>query len=98
MSGGPPQSAGQTPKRPRESTVYRPVGGLAAEGAPATPSVAKDRKIVGILVTYSWTPEGQVFPVREGRNFIGRDRECEICVPDDNSFRPKQSRHLSPEL
>ena len=91
VSGGPPQAVGQTPKRPRESTVYRPVGGLAPEGSPATPSVAKDRKIVGILVTYSWTPEGQVFPVREGRNFIGRDRECEICVPDDQTLSARNS-------
>jgi hypothetical protein len=39
--------------------------------------------VVGVLVTYSWKPEGQVFPVREGRNLIGRGTECEICVPDD---------------
>ena len=24
-----------------------------------------------------------MFPVREGRNLIGRGPECEICVPDD---------------
>jgi hypothetical protein len=53
--------------------------------------VAKDRKIVGVLVTYSWSPEGQVFPVREGRNFIGRDRECEICIPDDQTLSARNS-------
>jgi hypothetical protein len=41
------------------------------------------RKIVGVLVTYSWKPDGQIFPVREGRNLIGRGEECDIRIPDD---------------
>jgi len=84
-----PSSAGTKP-RPREHTVFRPVPGADAASS-STPSVAKDRKIVGILVTYSWKPEGQVFHIREGRNFIGRDKECEICVPEDETLSGKNS-------
>jgi hypothetical protein len=69
-----------------------PASGPASNpGASSAPAVAKDRKIVGILVTYSWAPEGQVFPVREGRNFIGRDSDCEISVPDDTTMSGRNS-------
>jgi hypothetical protein len=48
------------------------------------PGKGPERRIVGVLVTYTWKPEGQIFPVREGRNLIGRDPEqCEIAVPED---------------
>jgi hypothetical protein len=36
-----------------------------------------------MLLTYTWVPEGQIFPVREGRNRIGRNNECEIQLPGD---------------
>lgn len=68
----------------------------AATPAPAAPSpqpgsargrtVAVDpaRKIVGVLITYSWQESGQVFPVLEGRNLIGKDPgQCDISVPQD---------------
>jgi pSer/pThr/pTyr-binding forkhead associated (FHA) protein len=49
------------------------------------------RRIVGVLITYTWRPEGQLFPVREGKNFIGRgsisseafNRSCDVQVPED---------------
>lgn len=96
VSGPPTPPRGAPQQRPaeqrqRESTVYRPVAGSSPDSAPPAPSVAKDRKIVGILVTYSWTPEGQVFPVREGRNFIGRDKDCDICIPDDQTMSGRNS-------
>jgi hypothetical protein len=47
---------------------------------------ATQRRIVGVLITYSWRPDGQMFPVREGRNLIGRGAECEIQVPEDNTL------------
>ena len=53
---------------------------------PQIPKRAPDRRVVGVLVTYTWKPEGQVFAVREGRNLIGRGAECEICVPEDNAL------------
>jgi Inner membrane component of T3SS, cytoplasmic domain len=52
----------------------------------APPARASERKIVGVLVTYTWSPQGQVFPVREGRNLIGRGEQCEIRVPGDSKM------------
>jgi hypothetical protein len=70
----------------RGHTMYMPPSpappNAAASPAPAAPR-AQERKVVGILVTYSWKPDGQVFPVREGRNLIGRGEECDIRVPED---------------
>jgi pSer/pThr/pTyr-binding forkhead associated (FHA) protein len=46
---------------------------------------------VGVVITYTWRPEGQLFPIYEGRNFIGRadisseavPRPCDIQIPQD---------------
>jgi len=43
------------------------------------------------LVTYTWHPEGQLFPVREGKTFIGSGdisseafhRSCDVQIPED---------------
>jgi hypothetical protein len=49
-----------------------------------TVAVDPARKIVGVLITYSWQDQGQVFPVLEGRNLIGKDpAQCDICIPQD---------------
>ena len=51
---------------------------------PQTVAVDPARKIVGVLITYSWQDSGQVFPVLEGRNLIGKDPDqCDICIPQD---------------
>lgn len=51
---------------------------------PQTIAVDPGRKIVGVLITYSWQESGQVFPVLEGRNLIGKDPDqCDICIPQD---------------
>jgi hypothetical protein len=51
---------------------------------PQTVAVDPARKIVGVLITYSWQEQGQVFPVLEGRNLIGKDpAQCDICIPQD---------------
>jgi hypothetical protein len=45
------------------------------------------RKIVGILVTYTWNEQGQIFPLLEGRNRIGSDpKECDIVIPQDETL------------
>jgi len=38
---------------------------------------------VGVLATYTWQPEGEVFLVREGSNFLGSSPECEVRVSAD---------------
>lgn len=49
-----------------------------------TVAVDPARKIVGVLITYSWQESGQVFPVLEGRNLIGKDAsQSDICIPQD---------------
>jgi FHA domain len=59
------------------------------------PSPHPTRRIVGVVITYTWRPEGQLFPIHEGQNFIGRAdisaesmrRPCDIQIPQD----PKMS-------
>jgi hypothetical protein len=46
---------------------------------------------MGVLVTYTWKPEGEVFAVREGRTVIGRethggDRAVNITLAADDSM------------
>ena len=49
--------------------------------------VAAGRKIVGLLVTFTWNENGEIYPVYEGRNYIGRDSgKCEIAVPQDETL------------
>jgi pSer/pThr/pTyr-binding forkhead associated (FHA) protein len=46
---------------------------------------------MGILITYTWRPEGQLFAIREGKNFIGAGnvssdashRPCDILITND---------------
>jgi pSer/pThr/pTyr-binding forkhead associated (FHA) protein len=54
------------------------------------PSLSR-RKIVGILISYSWHPDGKVFPVYEERNLIGRGEHCQIHVPEDTSMSDENS-------
>lgn len=88
---GPLSPSPSAAKRPREHTVYASSTTPNPAAGPPTPSVGSDRKIVGVLITYSWRPEGQIFPVREGRNLIGRDKECEVCIPEDNTLSGRNS-------
>ena len=64
-----------------------PATPAVAPRAPAVPGVGAVRRIVGILITYSWEEQGQVFPVLEGRNLIGKDpAQCNICIPQDQTL------------
>ncbi len=66
-------------------TVYDPGVQAAPEqpGLPAGRASSSERKLVGWLVTFSQGPTGRDFRLREGRNLIGSERECEICVDWD---------------
>ena len=52
------------------------------------------RRIVGVLISYTWRPQGQLFPICEGRNFVGRadisneavPRPCDIQIPQDTQM------------
>jgi len=88
---GPPAP----PQKRRAQTDIMPTpGAQTGEAAPKS-------KIVGLLVTYTWKPEGQVFTIREGRNRIGGGEICEVSIPEDNHlsdfnthiiYRPQGSR------
>lgn len=41
------------------------------------------RKIVGVLISYSGNPCGEVFKIYEGRNTIGRANTCDIVFKDE---------------
>ena len=83
----PTQPGSPQPSRVRAHTEFRAIPNLSSE----TPSVNRERKIVGVLVSYSWATEGRVYPVREGRNFIGREKDCEISVPEDSTLSAHNS-------
>lgn len=50
------------------------------------PSQPGARRIRAVLATYSWRAEGQVFPVYEGRNYLGSEPDCEICLTADRQL------------
>lgn len=76
-----PAGAPMPPSGRRGQTVYMPPGSQGTAVQPALSSGG--RRVVAVLVTYSWKPEGQIFPIREGRNLIGRGEECDIRIPED---------------
>ena len=92
-----PQSPGQgTPGQAmpgRRKTVFGevPSGEQSVPTGPLRPP-GSDRRIVAILVTYTWRPDGEVYPVREGRNYIGNDPDCEVRVTRDPQL---SSRHAT---
>lgn len=53
--------------------------------------VSNNRRLVGLLVSYSANPLGEVYKVYEGRTTIGRDRTCDIPFPNDTHM---SSKHL----
>lgn len=75
----------------RRKTVFAPPPAPGADTGSRPVAAAADRRIVGVLVTHSWYPDGRIFPVREGRNIIGRSTDCDICVPEDPTLSEKNS-------
>lgn len=75
----------QSQSGPRRSTQFVPA--RASSPAPQTTG----RRIVGLMVTYSWRPEGEVFAVYEGRNYVGHDRDCEVRMMDDDTISGKHA-------
>lgn len=82
----PPPAPEPTPGSSRRQTaISNSIEGPAP--APTTRNLRPPpaaRRIAAILVTYTWRAEGAVFPIREGRNYIGSDPECEVCLRDDS--------------
>lgn len=63
---------------------------------------AQKRYVVAWLVGLSGAARGETFPVRMGRNVIGRDRRSDIVIQDDQAsshhadlvFRPEEKRFI----
>ncbi|NVH74238.1 FHA domain-containing protein [Paraburkholderia sp. JPY432] len=76
--------ATDTPSDPARRDTPASVDTAAAATQPAA-----GRRITGALVTYTWQPQGQLFPLYEGRNVIGRGdiasegRPCDVHITSD---------------
>lgn len=105
---GSDADAGPKPM-PRPATLPGPAGALALAqepertvAAPRLESGAQKRYVVAWLVSLSGATRGESFPVRMGRNVIGRDRRSDIVVNDDQAsshhadlvFRPEERRFI----
>lgn len=69
------------------ATVIRHVGNTVT----GETSTGENRRLVGLLVSYSANPTGEVYKVYEGRTTIGRGRTCDIPFPNDQHM---SSKHL----
>ncbi len=88
---------GEEPTKPTETvgfegnessggaTVIRHVGGHTT----GETGLSENRRLVGLLVSYSAVPTGEVYKVFEGRTTIGRDRTCDIPFPNDSHMSAK---------
>lgn len=50
-----------------------------------------NRKLVALLVSYSENENGEVYKILEGRTFIGRSKQNDICIAADKNM---SSKHL----
>ena len=72
----------ETKTMPQQSSSPK-VGGYGGRG--------NNRRIEGILITYTWRPEGDLFAICSGKNYIGAGRNsfepdeppCDIQITDD---------------
>lgn len=62
-------------------TVIRPASGFTG--------AFSGKRIMGLLITYNTIPTGQVFPVYEGRNYIGREANSDIPIQGDSQVSGK---------
>ncbi len=86
-------ASGPTRMRPQDSAPK--AGGhtvIRHAARPGSPASTPMRKLVGFLVTYNRDPNGRAYNIYEGRNYIGRDPGCDICISDDDMM---SGRHLS---
>jgi FHA domain len=111
----PTAVAGEPPRRPTAvsppKTMARRDVAVAIESEPVDRTVASQkleplvqpkRYVVGWLIGLNGSVRGESFPVRVGRNVLGRDRRSDIVVNDDQTsshhadlvFRPEERRFI----
>lgn len=100
-----PYCASESAKGKKGDATYRSVEEPGTGGGTSPPHPAVDgsrtvfggeeaspRRAVGVLMTWTWRPEGELFAIREGSNLLGSAPECEARISTD----PKMSgRHAS---
>lgn len=93
MQGAPSMqqdAVGET--RIRGQVGNGPIAGGTMIRQPKGAAQVQGRKLVGFLVTYNRNPLGKAYNLYEGKNFIGRNSACDICLPDD---RQVSGKHMS---
>ena len=51
--------------------------------------IVSGRRLVGMLVSFSTNPNGEVYKIFEGRNIIGRSEDCDITIANDDNVSDK---------
>src|SRR5215468_5505710 len=67
-AAAPERSSAVSPARSvpaRQHTTFKRIPTFEGEAAPPSTNEPAGRKIVGILITYTWKSEGQLFPICE---------------------------------
>ncbi len=90
-----------TPAAPVKPVQVPPMERTVAVQKLDMPSVAK-RYVVGWLIGLNGSIRGESYPIRMGRNVLGRDRASDIVVNDDQAsthhadlmFRPEERRFI----
>jgi hypothetical protein len=77
------------PVAENEAHLPSAMTGTVMAGMDTVDKQKEGRKLVGLLVGYSLHPQGEFFPVFEGRNYIGRDRSSDICLQGDSLISGK---------
>jgi hypothetical protein len=80
------------PNPPEANRVTRAMAGPVEQSGHV--GAGETRRITGVLISYTWHPEGEMFPIREGKNFIGSGdvsseayhRSCDVCIPQDSTM------------
>ena len=94
MAGGRKEEPKPEPE-PEKQAKKKPVAHatmiLGANFDKETPDTT-GRKLTGFLVSYSTTPNGEFFPLYEGKNFIGRGAPSNVIIQGDSLISEK---HLS---
>lgn len=105
------QSALSRAESPDEPRAHRPptsASAVAVEPPPMERTVAaaqlhaSKRYVVGWLVALNGVTRGESFPVRMGRNVIGRDKRSDVVIHDEQAsshhadlvFRPEERRFI----
>lgn len=73
----------EKPKRGRRETAVMDGG---AKGGGDDFQQEDPRRILGILVTFSWKNQGEIFLIREGKNYAGSGEEMDIQITADDEM------------